>query len=413
MNSEKKVYPVKKSKIFNGTGCQSKGLRNGRQTFSTPRTLQVQPVREVREKSSRRVFLGSIILLTILFIGFIVPMFPCSHVPMFPCSNVVLAWTPPGAPPPGDNVAKPVNIGPDAQGKTGNLGIGTATPSDYVLDVWGSGRFTSDLTAPIIYDGIYYLDPGSDAFSLYVLGSVTALGTTDDNYFAGNVGIGISNPAGLLDVNSKLVVTDQQVTINVPLNLAAAGDVSIASDLQFTSPTASYIRSYAPLYIESGDPSQNVDLVLKASNAGVVIVDDTLKITTNMDANNYKIVNLATPTADSDAATMAYVETYVDSSMVAGDNDWFDVAGGNPTLAGNIYHTGDVGIGTDTEPTADLDVYGNIETGNSGIITADGGFVTGSSNIYSGSAQIGGDLTLTGTNGDLIAAGVGKFSGTG
>jgi len=172
---------------------------------------------------------------------------------------------------------------------------------------------------------------------------------SDDGYFG--IGPDYLTPTGLLDVNNKFIVTDTQVTMNVPLNLAAAGDISIASDLQFTSPTASYIKSYAPLYIEAGDPSQNVDLTLRGSNLGKVIVDDNFKVTGEVDVSNNKIVNLGTPTEETDAATMGYV----DGALTSGDADWAGVGEDPISLTGEIYHTGNIGIGT-TDPFKSLTI---------------------------------------------------------
>jgi len=63
-----------------------------------------------------------------------------------------------------------------------------------------------------------------------------------------------------------------KLTNNVPASFNAAGDVSMAYDLQFTNPTASYIKSYGPLYIQSGDASSNLPLVLSGSGTGSVVV---------------------------------------------------------------------------------------------------------------------------------------------
>ena len=49
---------------------------------------------------------------------------------------VILAWTEPAATPPSSNVAAPINTGSAAQGKLGNLGVGTASPVS-PLDVVG------------------------------------------------------------------------------------------------------------------------------------------------------------------------------------------------------------------------------------------------------------------------------------
>ena len=49
-----------------------------------------------------------------------------------------------------------------------------------------------------------------------------------------------------------------------------------------------------------------------------------------------------------------------------GDNDWEKVGGGEPGLTDDMYHTGNVGIGT-TSPTEKLDVEGNIEMNSNQI----------------------------------------------
>jgi len=294
---------------------------------------------------------------------------------IFSCSNA-LAWTPPQSPPPQDNVPQPLNTGPTAQGKIGNLGIGTTTPS-YLLDVSGEVRFTHLLTGTAFYSGIYFLNPASGTLSLDVLGSIRAIGTTNDNYLAGNlgigiaapdgkleirqtgsddifnlydnttnvltvldggnVGIGISAPTGLLDVNNRFIVTDEQITMNVPLNLAAAGDISIASDLQFTSPTASYIKSYAPLYLQAGDSNHSYDLTLRAFNSGEVVSD------AQMNLSNNRITNLATPIDDADAATKGYVDGI----------DYWQVTDSYLYPTSMDYA---VGIGT-TAPSVDLQIH--------------------------------------------------------
>ena len=176
----------------------------------------------------------------------------------------------------------------------GNVGIGT-TSAGFKLDILeqDTSQDSAFIRIQRVDDDLQrvgltlYNDQSSSLWSMYAdqgsadllfdaAGTVAAT-ITDDGYFG--IGPDYLTPQGLLDVNNKFIVTDTQVTMNVPLNLAAAGDISIASDLQFTSPTASYIKSYAPLYIEAGDPSQNVDLTLRGSNSGEVIVDDILRVT--------------------------------------------------------------------------------------------------------------------------------------
>ncbi|MDD5541140.1 MAG: hypothetical protein PHG61_10665, partial [Candidatus Marinimicrobia bacterium] len=176
---------------------------------------------------------------------------------------------------------------------SGNVGIGTTNPG-YKLDTFtstGTDAYIRNQRDDTVNQDLGYIfaNEGSDLWYNYVIangddlywtkGSNDLMTLTDSGYLG--IGPNYTSPTGLLDVNNKFIVTDEQITMNVPLNLATAGDISIASDLQFTNPTASAIKSYAPLLIEAGDPSQNVDLTLRGSNTGEVVVDDILRVTSN------------------------------------------------------------------------------------------------------------------------------------
>ncbi|MGI6278309.1 MAG: tail fiber domain-containing protein [Patescibacteria group bacterium] len=103
----------------------------------------------------------------------------------------------------------------------------------------------------------------------------------------GNVGIGTTSPAFKLQIagsgdllsigdtagNTFFSVTDSLITSNLPHTFTSSGDVSMAYDLIFTNQTSSYIKSYAPLYIEAGEPHESNDLTLKTYNAGDIILD--------------------------------------------------------------------------------------------------------------------------------------------
>ena len=60
---------------------------------------------------------------------------------------------------------------------------------------------------------------------------------------------------------------------SVPASFTAAGDFSIAYDLNFTNPTSSFIKSAAPLTIQSGEVFNSSDLTLKTFNTGKLIID--------------------------------------------------------------------------------------------------------------------------------------------
>jgi len=127
----------------------------------------------------------------------------------------------------------------------------------------------------------------------------------------------------------------------------------------------------------------NVGIGTTSPTQGKLVVNGTI------DVMNHKITSLATPTADADAATKGYV----DSAITSGDNDWAGV-GGNPTLTGKIYHTGNVGIGT-TDPEAKLDVKGDTIR----FQMADGGAHTWFP-FTNGEVYITSDLDKSG-NGDI------------
>ena len=75
------------------------------------------------------------------------------------------------------------------------------------------------------------------------------------------------------DTSSVFSVSETAVTSALPANFTAAGDVSMAYDLQFTNQTASYIKSNAPLYIQAGESFENNNLTLQTFGTGKVISD--------------------------------------------------------------------------------------------------------------------------------------------
>src|SRR5690606_12846191 len=81
--------------------------------------------------------------------------------------------------------------------------------------------------------------------------------------------------------SSVFSVSESAVTSNLPASFNSAGDVSIAYDLVFTNPTASYIQSAAPLYIQAGETFNSSDLTLGTYNKGNVIVDSEALVANN------------------------------------------------------------------------------------------------------------------------------------
>ncbi|KKS88510.1 MAG: hypothetical protein UV64_C0021G0006, partial [Parcubacteria group bacterium GW2011_GWC1_43_11b] len=90
----------------------------------------------------------------------------------------------------------------------------------------------------------------------------------------GQYGDTTGNLFAIYDNSSELFSVDTaKITSALPHEFTAAGDVTIAYDLVFTNQTASNIKSYGPLTIESGESFENNNLTLKTYGTGDIIFD--------------------------------------------------------------------------------------------------------------------------------------------
>lgn len=109
-----------------------------------------------------------------------------------------------------------------------------------------------------------------------------------------NIGANASNFAGnllnILDNSSSIFsVSKTAVTSSIPYNNTAPGDVSIAYDVNFTNPTASFIKSLSALTLQAGESYNSSDLTLKTYNQGSVVVDSAVTTGTGVDFTNSTI----------------------------------------------------------------------------------------------------------------------------
>lgn len=85
----------------------------------------------------------------------------------------------------------------------------------------------------------------------------------------------VDNVFNVTDNGSTLFsVGEAGITSAVPHEFTAAGDVSIAYDIQFTNQTASYVKSYAPLYIQAGESFESNNLTLQTFNSGDIVFEN-------------------------------------------------------------------------------------------------------------------------------------------
>ncbi|MES2275317.1 MAG: hypothetical protein V4592_04795 [Bacteroidota bacterium] len=242
---------------------------------------------------------------------------------------------------------------------TGNVGIGTATPS-YLLDVNGSSRlgdiyFNGSYITPLTTNNSLVLRAngtggvlvnyasGTSGVAFYN-GSTTAIATIDNagnGYLAGNVGIGTASPSEKLHVIGNILASN-----------AGGGVFRVIAS---TNNTAAYnLQSYsAPLYINELGNNTLINAVT-AGNVGIGTTSPGAKLHVN-----------------GDELRLSYGSNWGTLNIYrSGIGNWFQTAdntsnsfsiGFNAYKFFNINTSGNIGIGT-TAPDEKLTVYGKIHS---------------------------------------------------
>ncbi len=282
---------------------------------------------------------------------------------------------------------------------TGNVGIGTTIPG-YKLDVWDSGttamtRINND-SATRRYTGLR-LDRQVSEKWFVGMNDTTGndnlvfrrTGTTDDMVIStsGYVGIGTTAPISQLSVAIPYAKTDttERDAISMltndtnpfKLNFSITGAATIANRKAILQTSDSGLAYGGNLILQPNTGNVGIGTTLPSYKLDVR-GEGSFGATGATNQIHY----VATPAASSDAATKGYV----DSAVTTGDADWAGV-GGDPTLAGDIYHTGKVGIGT-TVPVEllhlkkDQAAYTNIKIENTNSAGAAQVFMINDSSVY-------------------------------
>ncbi|MFA5886350.1 MAG: hypothetical protein WC863_01065 [Patescibacteria group bacterium] len=285
---------------------------------------------------------------------------------------------------------------------SGNVGIGTASPQSklHVSEDSGTGG-SIQVTRVGQYSSILY---GSDlnfdrASTAYITASnaAGALSLRTGGYnnrltilSGGNIGIGTANPAKLLNLYASSTSPTELLIENSGSN----GFTSASIILKGNGPSISSegIYNWSPTYssgsgwyfgrpyggdgfsvnyqtgvfnANTANVSRSLFYITSAGNVGVGTTTPAAKLEVaaitgySILGGSQKIGNVASPTANSDVATLGWVNSAI-SSATGSITLW----GG--TTGGNIWslNSGNVGIGI-TNPTAKLELEVNVGNGNS------------------------------------------------
>jgi hypothetical protein len=161
-----------------------------------------------------------------------------------------------------------------------NLGIGTSTPTAN-LDLVSTNTTTNAfaITANSLTTGYAQSITSNSTgltsgrlFNLEWNPSTTTTATGDLARLSINGSANIGNFLNIVDDTTSLFsVSESAFTTSLPTSFTAPGDLSVSYDLAFTNQTASYIRSNAPLTLDTGESWESNDLSLITYNSGKIV----------------------------------------------------------------------------------------------------------------------------------------------
>jgi len=122
--------------------------------------------------------------------------------------------------------------------------------------------------------------------------------TATGDLFRINIGANgnIGNLFNITDNGSTLFrVSETIITSALPHEFTAAGDVSIAYDIQFINQTSSSIKTKAPLYLTVGESFENNDLIAQTYGVGTFLIQKAGTSVNSGTTDSLVTINLSTP----------------------------------------------------------------------------------------------------------------------
>ena len=254
---------------------------------------------------------------------------------------------------------------------TGNLGIGTASPSEK-LDVNGTAKMDTGITEGIHYVGtaVEHWGDGGTGMSFPANDTLSLRTASSDRLYinsSGNVGIGTTSPGARLHVNQAGTSGAQQI-------VAALGSTSLRPVLQFSESTAATINAGMSIeYNGTGSGDTNYMVVNSVANVPrfTVMSGGNVGIGTTSPDRPLSVVGGNSMVARFQSTnTTSFIQ--FSNTVSTADQVRIGSNGTNLVLSTNyaekmrITSAGDVGIGT-TTPNYKLTVSGGINAG--GVVT--------------------------------------------
>ena len=316
--------------------------------------------------------------------------------------------------------------------------VANSLTSGSVLDISSTTADTTAITDGLL--GYFNWDPTTTTTKS---GDLFRINIADD----GNV----TNLFNVTDNGSTLFrVSESQIESALPHSFTAAGDVSIAYDIQFTNQTSSSIKSKAPLIFDIGESFESNSATFALYNSGSLIVDGSTDVNTGtggvLDLNvnsittgnigfnvDYTINDGATTAAELFGGKINLTQNDADSDMIGLEINAADTANagaddyeallrinGNDTTANAVTDyilitTAATDTTSDAIDVSDSGIFNAINVGQNFILGDGIRQFSSSSTVWTFEDTAGNDLcTITdgGTTGSISCTGSGTLAST-